>query len=572
MLGLGILNLASQLYPEMDRREGGCYKRRVSPRAVPAAAWSALLGPLLLGAAFLAWWAHHNPLPDGWQNEYLHVGNAADLWGALVEGDLWHLRWYMYTGYWPWGFLAVPWPIFATAGPSLDAMRGANILHLAVLVGSAWALGRRLEAPGAPWILVLLPGVLGALVRFEPNLAALAWTAAGLASLNATSGLRDRRAAIGFGLSLGVGLLMDRLTVAFFLIPALLPHLRGAGRRGALHLALAFGITLVLAGPYYREFFLRHADELLSQAPVGEIDATGQLTEEAPRWGLLYYAFVLLDAQAGLVPGFALLAALAATARVAWRGEPRAWSSLLLAAVAPLLFFTLVAKKQAYYTLPALVPLALMAARHRSTRALAIAGALLPLPWVLTGKGPGHGLVLYQLPEAWVRPRHTLLAPPSHADRAVLDEIARTIPRLAPRGDAIRAAAPGQRGTPVLVLSEDERLYEGFLTLALRERVPGAQVRGLALDPLGTTELLDDTDIFVWAGPSADAGWPTAARVDAVLRGDHYDVGRLPPVGRQVEAARTSFAPIGAFTVDDTAVIVYARPEALPVPPGAGAD
>ena len=62
----------------------------------------------LMAGAYLLWWVHANPLPDGFQNEYLLVGNAYDLWGALVDRDVWHLRWYMYTGYWPWGLYAVP--------------------------------------------------------------------------------------------------------------------------------------------------------------------------------------------------------------------------------------------------------------------------------------------------------------------------------------------------------------------------------------------------------------------------------------------------------------------------------
>ena len=30
-------------------------------------------------------WLDANQLPDGYQNEYLHVGNAMDLWGAVVD-------------------------------------------------------------------------------------------------------------------------------------------------------------------------------------------------------------------------------------------------------------------------------------------------------------------------------------------------------------------------------------------------------------------------------------------------------------------------------------------------------
>ena len=33
----------------------------------------------LLGTIWLCWWIFHNPAPDGFQNEYIHVGNAYDL-------------------------------------------------------------------------------------------------------------------------------------------------------------------------------------------------------------------------------------------------------------------------------------------------------------------------------------------------------------------------------------------------------------------------------------------------------------------------------------------------------------
>ena len=218
-------------------------------------------------------------MPGGYQNEYLLVGNAFDLWAAVRDGDLWHMRWYMYTGYWPWGLYAVPWPFLALMGPTVLALLAGNLVHLAVLIAAVERMGRSLGAPLAPVLVVLCPGVFGSLVRFEPNLAAISWTAAGLAFLVQSASLTRRNMVLGWGVCLGLGLLMDRLTVAFFLLPAVLPLLWRAGLSAWKHCGMGLGAAVVVCGAYYREFFLRHSAELLSQAPVGEIDSAGVLTE-----------------------------------------------------------------------------------------------------------------------------------------------------------------------------------------------------------------------------------------------------------------------------------------------------
>ena len=38
------------------------------------------------------YWVVNNPLPDGYQNEYLHVGNAYDLFSALIDFDIWSIQ------------------------------------------------------------------------------------------------------------------------------------------------------------------------------------------------------------------------------------------------------------------------------------------------------------------------------------------------------------------------------------------------------------------------------------------------------------------------------------------------
>ena len=119
----------------------------------PNVRWPFLLLLWLISAVYLCWWVGANPLPDGFQNEYLLVGNAMDLWGALRAGDVWHMRWYMYTGYWPWGLYAVPWPFMAVLGPTHLALVLGNLLDpllprfapASLLLWPALFLGHRVE-------------------------------------------------------------------------------------------------------------------------------------------------------------------------------------------------------------------------------------------------------------------------------------------------------------------------------------------------------------------------------------------------------------------------------------------
>lgn len=489
-----------------------------------------------LGAAvWMAWWLAHNPLPDGFQNEYLHIGNAYDLWSALLRGAWWQVRLLVEGNYWPPGFYLLPMPLLWASAmrdgtQPASLLVAANLVHLGVLLAAMRALSRDLRAPLAPLILVLCPGVFGSMVRYEPNLAVLAWTAAGLSCLLRSDGLRDRRWTVGWGLCLAVGLLMDRLSVGFFLIPALLPLLRGLDRRGWMNLGLAMIPVAILDGYWYACFLRTSAAELLSQAPVGEIDSAGQVTATPFPWSLAYYPLALLDSQAGPLAGSALLLGL--------RG-PRSRERLILLCSAGLsaLFFTLVAKKQVFYTLPALVPLvALLPAGRLSW--LALAGGVWSFLALGLGWAPGGPF----LPEPWVSPRHTLASPPSHLD--------------SPLARAVEALGPNPRH--VLVLSEDETFYEGFAILAVRGRWMWADARGVVLDPQGTTERIDQVDAFLWITPTAGV-WPSAADINAELREDHYDLPNTPPVARVVQDARPAFQETARLRGESLDVVVYKR-------------
>lgn len=492
---------------------------------------------LLLAAAWMAWWVGHNPLPDGYQNEYLLMGNAWDLWQALVELDQWHLRWFAYTGYWPFGLYVVPWPFMAVLGPTREALLAGNLVHLAVLLWALSDLGRRLDAPLAPLLGVLAPGVFGSLVRYEPNLASIAWTAAGLAFLVRSDGLRRRREVLGWACALGIGLMMDRLTVAFFLLPAAVPPvlsgLRRQPRQALATLALSALVALLWCGAYYREFFLRHSAELLSQAPVGEIDSAGRITATEGPLALLYYPLALVDSQAGPLLGLAMLLGLGRAA-LRWGRRPRLddpHAPLLAAVAAGLLLFTLIAKKQVFYTLPLLAPLAVLAAGWRPVAWTGLVGGAWALLAVGIGLVPGGPW----LPEAWVAPRHVLARPPSGQQW--------------PLHEALQALGEGEPPAHVAVLSEDSALFEGFLVLEAREAWPATPARGVALDPAGTYEHVDAIDALLWVGPPGQP-WPGSAAIDAQIRDDNLDPADFPPVAEVLAAARSTFEERGRWRVD----------------------
>jgi hypothetical protein len=493
--------------------------------------WRSIIILWLLAALYQGWWLAHNPLPDGFQNEYLLLGNAMDLWAALISGDIWHMRWYMYTGYWPWGFYAVPWPFMAVLGPTRVALVMGNLIHLGVLLAAVNTMGRALGARWAPVLVLLCPGVLGTLVRYEPNLADIAWTAAGLAFLVRSRGLLDRRMVLGWAAALGIGLMMDRLAVGFFLVPAIVPLLWRAARRAWLNLALGLGLVLLLTGAYYREFFIRHSAELLSQAPVGEIDSAGAITQASGVLDWLYYPLVLLDSQAGPLLGGLMLWGLIGRLR-----GPRL--VLLFSVGGGVLVFTLISKNQVFYTLPILAPLAVLAATKGRLVAVGIVGGLWALLSVGLGVLPGGPW----MPQAWVQPRHTLARPPSH--------------QIWPLDQAMEALGPAPES--IAVLSQDHMLFEGFVVLAAREAFPNAKVRGVVLDPLGSFEDAATVSSLLWVGPRALAR-PTQAGIEAELRADHYQLAEIPPVAAELAQQAQPFEEVGRWPAGEVDVVVLKR-------------
>ena len=499
---------------------------------------------VILFTGWLAWWTMHNPLPDGYQNEYLHVGNTFDLYEAFVQLDWWHVRWYAYTSYWPWGFYAVPIVVLLPFGKSISALVLSNLLYLFVLMWSMLRLSKVYKSPMALYLLLLTPATFGSMTRFEPNFANVAMTSLGLLCLLESKQFSNRRWSLAWGLVFGSALMLDRLTVLFFLGPASLVVLSQTEWRQSFsrrNVFFSFVLFLLSTVAYYREFFIRHSAELLSQAPVGEIDSAGDLLTTSNPVPSLYYLLSLLDSQAGCGIGTLMVFALGNT--LYKRRQTEDW--ILLASIVPgVVFFTFVAKKQVYYTFPMLVPLALLAGRFQRSSVVALCcGTLL---WLQQGVGMFSSETHLQpeIPKRYVEPSYVLARPPtgqSYSVGAILDNI---------------------EGQPqeVIVFSEDQGWYEGFVVLQLRQALDG-HIRGITADPIGVWEFSDVSEYLVWIRPTTvHHRFPTSGSITAELISDHYKIEDLPAVSQKIEGLESEFEHIVDWTSEEDSIIsLYKR-------------
>lgn len=495
----------------------------------------------LVFSAWLFWWTSNNPLSDGYQNEYLHLGNAFDIFEALLQLDFWHLRWYTYTSYWAWGFYLPPWIGMFFTGKSLSMAILSNLWYLGLLIWSMEHLDRHFGLKYSLLLLLFCPAVFGAMTRFEPNFANIAFMAFGLLTVIRSQQFADRRWSLLWGVALGLGLMMDRLTLGFFLIPAILPIIWQkkfwASKSQKWNLLLGIGVTLLLTFAYYREFFFRHSGELLSQAPVGEIDSAGSLILQDNPIPWLYYPLSLLDIQAGIVIGSLMLLG----AFYSWKRKASIEMQILQFSIVPaLIFFTIVAKKQPYYLMPALVPLAIFASYFRRTSLLAIGFGV--LSWLSLGWGMFE-MPRSVFPETWTSPKYVLAKPPSSLDW----DLSTLVQRM------------DQDATEVIVFSEDQTFFEGFVVLEIREALD-AHVRGITQDPIGVWEFKEQAQYVLWVTQSENY-WPSKGRIETELIADHYKLAELPALAEGIVEMKGDFRLVEELRKEGRRVLLFQRVE-----------
>jgi len=323
---------------------------------------------------------------------------------------------------------------------------------------------------------------------------------------------------LALGCILGVGLMTDRLGTVPLVLGALAWGVWRDRERPETWRGLAWMVlpVLLIAGPWYLQWSQHQLGEVGSQLGMGEIDAAGHRTEGTTSfslWTFFFYPLTLVDAQAGLLLGVAMLAALCRRAR----------RDLLWTVLVGWLLFTIVQKKQVFYTLPLLAPLAVvladaierLPARFRKGTLAAL--VLLGLHQV-GGRQWGVGWPVQTplgeaapLPDAWVGPRHILARAPT---------------RVGFPFDAVKRAV-GKTGA-VVIFSDARPFFDGYIELGLRVEDLHRRVITVRGNPLGAYEDFRHAHAFVVV--SEGAAWPSEAALIGALVRDHYALRDLPPV------------------------------------------
>ena len=250
---------------------------------------------------------------------------------------------------------------------------------------------------------------------------------------------------------------------------------------------------------------------------------------------------MILDSQAGPFIGGLLCLGWVRKIREWWRfGVPFNDLILLCASLPGIVFFTLLAKKQLYYTLPAIVPLVMLAHLGRWAW-LGVAGGL--VGFVSLGLGIGT-LGGPWLPEAWVAPRHVIIRPPSHYSWS----------------SAALAEGLPESAKEAHILSTDDTLYEGYLALLMREQRPGTRIRGVTLDPMGVREFWPSAEYFVFLS-TTQKSWPTQGIIERELIQDYglEKAQSYPPIAAKIAREADKFQLVGRTDLEQGTLWCYKR-------------
>ncbi len=457
-----------------------------------------LLATAAVTVAFLAlaWrWLSFQDLPDGSRDEFFLVEVVTDWAWRLRDGSGGSVLPAVLQSYYP-PLARLPGVIALLLGGGLDALVASQWGWVPIGVFGTWWAARRLAGPWAGLAAAILwlsgPVVIYSLHHFEPNLGQMAAGAAVLAAWLESDDFRRFRPTLAFAAFLALGMLVERLgLVPFVLVPIALSAWRGRRDRATRHgLAIVAGVCLVAVGWWYRGFLTYLVTEMVPQMFAGETTAQGDVEGEvlALPWRWTQYLVLLPDTQLGLLGGLIGLGGLgwglSPAGRRAGAGDVVVWAG------AGLLLFTLLTKRQVFYTLPvlpavcALGAAALVQGARKVPGGAVFAGLILLLgavpavvmsgpripdwepgmrTWAVLGVSP--------LPEWLVGPRYAIAAPPR--DQGL--------------GIAVVAGWLREQGIrddePILVFAADTRVTDSYLVSLFRIERRTAEVISFTLQP-----------------------------------------------------------------------------------------
>lgn len=517
------------------------------------ALWVSAHVALVLGVAW--WWLGRNELPDGFQNEFIHLFTLGEIFFRLRDDGFSDALPFIRDEYWPPLLHLLPGIALAVFEPSREVATFTAALAVIPLLAATAALGLRLGGPTAACLATSLtafaPTIFGNARRYEPNLLLAAFVMVTAWFLTTRAGRSQRAFVLGAGALIGGGLLADRLAFAVYLVPVVaLLAVRERGLRRWLGAGL---VAALVSGWYYVRFLTLHLGEITSQldgelTSAGEQSAVGVLSLK----GLLYYPLSWLDGGAGLLPGLVVIVGVLVWARARRPEDAQSAAVLEPLLVGGLVLFTLVGKKQPYYALP-LLPVACV---------LASAALVRVVPGVRWRRGLVLAMALLGLNQLGFLSLGRGLAPT--AGRWALLAGASPFPQGFLGGEYVQAAPPAPAGVDpariaglcratggaAVLFSEGQGAYEGQLMPTLRLALDTRRVPGLLMEPEAWTESVDAATCFVYVTPEPDGAaaspgtertWPTEESVTSVLKqwnNDGPSPGALAGLSRARARAR----------------------------------
>lgn len=488
------------------------------------AVWVAAHAILVLIAT--RWWLGHNELPDGYQNEFIHLYTLGEIVFRMRDDSFADALPFIRDEYWPPLIHLLPGLAMAIFEPSRALVTWVAGLAVVPLLAASAAIALRLGGVSAACIATSLiagaPMIFGNARRYEPNILLAALVMVALWLVVTRERRTDRSFILGLGLVAGLGLLADRVVFAVHLAPVAVV-LMARERQWRRWLGVGV-VAAVVSGWYYARFLALHVTEVTSQLG-GEVAADGEHSAIAlfSLRGLLYYPLTWLDGGAGLVPTLLILVGLALWARARRdAGEP-----LEILLVGGLVIFTLIGKKQPYYGIPLLAPAIVLASvgwtrflQGRSGTVAVVAAGALALQQIAVNTA-GSGMV--PAPGRWA----ALWGAPVLPDGFLGNEYVQAAPP-APGGlDPDRIAATCGPLGPTVLYSEGRGGFEGQLMPTLRLALDTRRVPGLVMEPEAFLESLPAARCFVFVSPSVEtptglvpAGWtwPTEQSLGRILQ------------------------------------------------------
>lgn len=325
----------------------------------------------LLAAAFAVFsistliWVYKNQAPPSWDPSD-HIRSGIEYYRSLSAFDL---RWFAeeffaYKHYYPPFYHLLLAAVFLVAGPSVFAAAFANLILLAAMIYSLYRLGCALYSREAGLIAAIVAPTyhVNAALLHESYLdfALMSWAAVSLLLLHQTDQFAKRGASALLGIALGIGMLCKQPFVFFLGPPVAYAIIAGLWNRRLRTEALKnVLIALIIAAATAGIWYVPHFYDVVQ---IYKVNQAGALSErEAPLFSYfsnMAYIYALASQQLQL-PLFAIFL-IGLVASAVW--YKRESIPLYLCIAGGLTAFSLIANKDARYTIPILPAVALLSA------------------------------------------------------------------------------------------------------------------------------------------------------------------------------------------------------------------